>query len=244
MEFTPVTEIAVRPVAPAKSTKKNGAVRLFMAAAVSIGLMVPAAIPAYAVDSSGENAIAYAIATGRTGNVQNLVTSPSELKTAIGESVQALKTPVVVDTAGVTHGATNGGVDNGGVGNGAELANAAARNAAPSGVGVALVAAARAQIGVYQDCTDLVQNSLAAVGLFKRRDQGGYDLGPMDFARFGTRINPADAQPGDIMMRGGHVAIYAGNGRGVHGGWTNGSTVEAGGNISNPAAYAIVVRLP
>jgi hypothetical protein len=104
----------------------------------------------------------------------------------------------------------------------------------PGNLGI--LGAARAQLGVWQDCTALVENSLRALGYSVG------DLGPMGFSSYGVQVSPSDAQPGDIMMRGGHVAIYAGNGVAVHGGY-QGSTLEVGGNISNPYNYSIIVRV-
>ncbi len=108
-----------------------------------------------------------------------------------------------------------------------------------------LVAAARNQIGVSQDCTDAVQNALASIGLFERRDQGGYDLGPMGFGRFGVAIHPSQAQAGDILMAPGHVSVYVGDGvnhSAVHGGWNGMNTLEST-HWSNPAEYTTVIRL-
>lgn len=104
----------------------------------------------------------------------------------------------------------------------------------PPGKGAeGVVAAAKAQLGVQQDCTDLVQNSLAAVGLTTRRDQGGFDLGTgiWQYDRFGPRVSLDALAPGDILVYGNagtgtHVAIYIGDGQAVHGGF-NGSTVIA-----------------
>lgn len=82
--------------------------------------------------------------------------------------------------------------------------------------------AALAQVGTSGlDCTDMVQNALAAVGLVQSRFDGGPDLGVPSFYRFGTVISMDEAQPGDILIQEGvpHVAIYAGNGQAVHGGW-------------------------
>jgi cell wall-associated NlpC family hydrolase len=97
-----------------------------------------------------------------------------------------------------------------------------------------LLGAAMAQLGVYQDCTSLVENSLRAIGFSVP------DLGPMGFVGYGVRIDPSEAQPGDIMMRGGHVAIYAG-GAAIHGGF-NGSTVLTTQD-SDPYSYSVIVRV-
>lgn len=76
--------------------------------------------------------------------------------------------------------------------------------------------AALAQLGVHQDCTRLVTNSLAAAGIHHHGAPASYlSLGPLT-------DNPV---PGDIIVYQGHVAIYIGNGQAVHGGW-NGYTTE------------------
>ncbi len=100
----------------------------------------------------------------------------------------------------------------------------------PQGFGSsALLNAALAQVGIAQDCTDLVQNSLAALGLTVRRDQGGFDFGVQQLSQFGYPIPASEALPGDIAIigpdNGGHVWIIANpaTGEGVHGGW-NGTT--------------------
>lgn len=96
--------------------------------------------------------------------------------------------------------------------------------------------AARAQIGQNQDCTALVERALRAVGV----NIG--DVGPMGFANIGTQVSPADAQAGDIMMRSGHAAVYAGNGVAVHGGFNGNSTVESSVD-ANPYSYSVIVRI-
>ena len=68
--------------------------------------------------------------------------------------------------------------------------------------GNTILAAAYSQLGVGQDCTSLVSNSLAAAGI-------------------SWTSNPV---PGDIVIYDTHVAIYAGGGTAVHGGWNGGTT--------------------
>lgn len=107
--------------------------------------------------------------------------------------------------------------------------------AAASAVGSTLLEAARSQLGQAQDCTSMVERALRAIGIAIG------DVGPMGFAGVGVQVSADDAQPGDIMMRSGHVAIYAGNGVAVHGGF-GGSTVESASD-GNPHAYAMIVRV-
>ena len=100
---------------------------------------------------------------------------------------------------------------------------APAAPAASSGLGAAIAAAAYAQLGVTQDCTMLVTNSLAAVGIH-------FHDWPAGYLSLGRTVSAAEAQPGDLAYyaNGGlagqaHIAVYVGNGMAVHGGW-NGST--------------------
>lgn len=116
----------------------------------------------------------------------------------------------------------------------------------PAGVGAPGIAnAALAQLGWAQDCTDLVQNALAAVGLTTSRLDGGYDMGVGSFASMGT-VYGFDANalaPGDILIwpNAPHAAVYVGGGQAVHGGWSN-NTVLAG--LQNHGAYPdYVVRV-
>lgn len=98
-----------------------------------------------------------------------------------------------------------------------------------------LLAAARAQLGWGQDCTALVENALRAVGYSVG------DLSPWGFVSLGRVVSHGEAMPGDLLIRGGHVAVYAGGGVAVHGGF-NGSTVETSVD-GDPSGYAVVVRL-
>lgn len=108
-------------------------------------------------------------------------------------------------------------------------------NVPASMVGGSLLDAARAQIGRYQDCTAMVENALRMLGYSVG------DVGPMGFASYGVSVSPSDAQSGDIMMRGNHVAIYAGSGVAVHGGY-NGTTVETTTG-SSPYDFAVIIRV-
>ncbi|VXC31515.1 conserved exported hypothetical protein [Arthrobacter sp. 9V] len=84
--------------------------------------------------------------------------------------------------------------------------------AAPAvgGVNAAMVASAYAQIGIFQDCTAMVEKALGSAGI----PVG--DLGPMQFMNYGKVVS--DPQPGDMIVQSGHVAIYIGNGQAISGG--------------------------
>lgn len=93
----------------------------------------------------------------------------------------------------------------------------------PSGKGAgAIVAAAKAQLGVSQDCTALVEKSLRAAGI--PAGDLGTQVGEYT-ALGGKEITNGAYAPGDVLVwPGQHVAIYIGNGQAVHGGWNGGTT--------------------
>lgn len=84
--------------------------------------------------------------------------------------------------------------------------------------------AAYSQLGRHQDCTALVSNSLAAAGVY-------FHGWPAEYFALGYTVSASEALPGDIIYYadGGsglaHVAIYAGNGQAIHGGWYGYDTV-------------------
>jgi cell wall-associated NlpC family hydrolase len=113
-----------------------------------------------------------------------------------------------------------------------EAPKPAAAPATKSGVGASIAAAALAQIGVAQDCTALVSNSLAAVGI-------NFHDWPAGYLSLGRTVSQAEAQPGDLIYYadGGvgmaHIAVYIGNGQAVHGGFqgtTKVWSVDVGGS--------------
>ncbi|PPB47907.1 hypothetical protein C4K88_15645 [Arthrobacter pityocampae] len=79
-----------------------------------------------------------------------------------------------------------------------------------SGIAAGLVGSAYAQIGVAQDCTAMVEKALRSVG----KSVG--DLAPGQFYQFGDAVGSPAA--GDLVITGGHVAIYVGNGQVISGG--------------------------
>ena len=115
-------------------------------------------------------------------------------------------------------------------------AAAATTQAASSNKGAAIYQAALAQLGRYQDCTMLVTNALKAVGI-------NFHDWPIGYMSLGTVVPASQAQPGDLIYyaNGGlgmaHIAVYAGNGQAVHGGWLGNQTVLNSANIGSGAVY-------
>jgi cell wall-associated NlpC family hydrolase len=100
----------------------------------------------------------------------------------------------------------------------------------------ALVNSAMKYVGQYWDCTYLVEQALRDLGYSVP------DLAPMQFGQFGTVFyDPSQVQAGDIMMRGGHVAIYAGDGMSVQGGFGFGGVVY--NQWEGPQNYSAFVRI-
>jgi len=123
----------------------------------------------------------------------------------------------------------------------AKVATAAA-TAAPagqvsaSGKGAAILSAAYAQLGVHQDCTMLVTNALAAVGIH-------FHDWPAGYLSLGDTVPMSQAQPGDLLYYadggGGmaHIAVYAGNGMAVHGGFNGNQTVVFSANVGSGPVF-------
>lgn len=215
--------VAQMALAPRKRSFKQ-TLRIVGAGAVSAALVGVFALPAYASTSgtigNAEEAKAVYAQALTTSSLPDIAV-PAQLPSAEEQ-------PVVVAPTAVAAEAGPG------------------YSALPAGSGSSGIAsAALAQLGWAQDCTDLVQNSLAAVGLATSRENGGYDMGVGSFAAFGT-VYSFDANalaPGDLLIWPGapHAAVYVGGGQVVHGGW-GGNTVLAG--LQNHGAYPdYVVRV-
>lgn len=107
---------------------------------------------------------------------------------------------------------------------------------ASSGLGAAIAAAAYAQLGVAQDCTMLVTNALAAVGIY-------YHGWPAGYMSLGHIVSAGEAQAGDLVyyQNGGmgmaHIAVYVGNGMAVHGGWNGGTTALFSVNVGSGPVF-------
>lgn len=105
-----------------------------------------------------------------------------------------------------------------------------------SSKGTAIYQAALSQVGATQDCTMLVTNALKAVGI-------NYHNWPIGYMSLGTVVSASEAQPGDLIYyaNGGtgyaHIAVYAGNGKAVHGGWLGNQTVVNTANVGSGAVY-------
>lgn len=241
MEFTPSTELVVAPSGVAKPAKRRSGVRAIGAAAIAVGLTATFAVPAYAESNSEDDAFLYYL---RTAPTQGIITEVAEVSLPqVGESVALAEVEKPAEPEAKAEETTEANNrSNNTQANSQQAAPAAP--AIPAGEGSqGLLNAAFAQLGISQDCTDMVQNALAALGKTQRRDAGGYDHGVYDFVRYGTQVSPAEAQPGDIMIRPGHVGIYAGNGGGVHGGYLGSTVYDKPGYVSNPSTYSIIIRV-
>ena len=81
------------------------------------------------------------------------------------------------------------------------------------------------------DCSGFTQSVYA---------QFGYSLPRTSYEQqnWGTEVSYADAQPGDLICYGGHVAIYMGNGQIVHA-----SNSRDGIKVSNDATYRTILSV-
>lgn len=121
-------------------------------------------------------------------------------------------------------------------------APAAAETPAPaapkvsSGVAATIAAAAKAQLGVIQDCTRLASNALAAAGI-------NFHGWPAGYLSLGRTVGAGEAIPGDLIyyadggMGAAHIAVYIGGGQAVHGGFNGNQTVIAPAELGSGGVY-------
>lgn len=82
----------------------------------------------------------------------------------------------------------------------------------------------------------LVTNALKSVGI-------NYHDWPAGYMNLGAIVSASEAQPGDLIYyaNGGmgvaHIAVYAGNGQAIHGGWLGNQTVVNSADIGSGAVY-------
>ena len=81
------------------------------------------------------------------------------------------------------------------------------------------------------DCSGFVQSVYANFGVSLPRTS-------YEQQNAGTEVSYADAQPGDLICYGGHVAIYMGDGKIVHA-----SNSRDGIKISNDATYRTILSV-
>ncbi|MET3809296.1 NlpC/P60 family protein [Arthrobacter sp. UYEF3] len=163
----------------------------------------------------------------------SVTTAPAPVVEAPKPVVKVQEAVASTDTA-----ASNGTAARGAAATGtpATASPAAKAPAAVSGMGASIAAAAYAQMGVSQDCTMLVTNALAAVGI-------NYHGWPAGYLSLGRTVSAAEAQPGDIAyyQNGGmgmaHIAVYVGNGMAVHGGWNGGTTALYSVNVGSGPVF-------
>lgn len=240
MSFNHSTDLVVSEDTPRRANLKlKRVVKMAGAAALSFGLVGTFSIPAYAVAPQVEGAPDLSFAAQQSLETVDADSIPLELIAPEGavDSEVLEKERLAAEAEKAAEVAA------------ASASAAAAKTSAkvsdiPAGVGAqGLVSAALAQVGTSQDCTDLVQNALAAIGAVQRRDQGGYDHGVSDFYQYGTPVTDGNYAPGDILIWPGapHTAIYIGNGQAVHGGWGGNQTVV--NTYASPSATPDVVRL-
>ena len=158
-------------------------------------------------------------------------TTPVKVAPAAVASPTAAKSPVYTAPAPVTKTVTPAGAT-------APVTTAPKPAPAPatstSSKAAKIASAALAQIGVKQDCTMLVTNSLKSVGI-------NFHGWPADYLKLGTVTNAP--VPGDLIyyrdggMGMAHIAVYIGNGKAVHGGWNGYDTQVFSVNVGSGPVY-------
>lgn len=233
MNQNPSTEVVAASASAApKSVKAKKIARVTGAAVFTFAMVGAFALPATAFTEPGADVApvaaefqSYTVSAGAP--LVEIDDVPLEVDTAVVEQERIEKARVKAEAEAAKRsqsGSTSDGSSSG-------TSNSTKRQSdVPAGSGAAgLVEAAYAQVGDSQDCTALVERSLRAIGISVG------DLGPAQFSAFGPNVSYVHGEtalaPGDILIWGNaHVAIYAGGGNVIHGGWTGYTTAVAGLN--------------
>ncbi|AOY72513.1 hypothetical protein ARZXY2_2989 [Arthrobacter sp. ZXY-2] len=221
-------------IAKAVSVNAGGVGRQAAVIAAASGLVLTSGVAANAADTNVDRESTSTTSLDIQSVVQSTIAADSTVaisyESPVVTTVEA-PAPVVEKAPAKAEAKSSAQEATASASNAAGGATVAVSNAAPaakapaasSGLGAAIAAAAYAQLGVTQDCTMLVTNSLAAVGI-------NFHDWPAGYLSLGRTVSAAEAQPGDLAYyaNGGlagqaHIAVYVGNGMAVHGGW-NGST--------------------
>lgn len=234
-EVTKTNSLAV--IAKAVGDNAGGMGRQAAVIAAASGLVLTSGIAANAAETNVQRESTSASATEVQSNAPATISAASSIAisyekpavtTAPAPFVEEAKPVVNVQEAGTTTGT--------GTGTAVTASLDAKAPAAVSGMGASIAAAAYAQIGVSQDCTMLVTNALAAVGVH-------YHGWPAGYLSLGRTVSAAEAQPGDLAyyQNGGmgmaHIAVYVGNGMAVHGGWNGGTTALYSVNVGSGPVF-------
>lgn len=232
----------------ATRTSRATHIRRIGVAGVAVALVMPLALPAFAgnqgatqepgfaataVDAQSVTATSTAGSPEQEAERQELfATTPAELEQLQAEMQAQAEAAAAEQAAAEEAAAQESAASQSGTTSSTTTSTAVSVGAG----GSAIASAALAQIGEIQTCTQLVADSLAAVGIPYAGMGNLFNLGPT--------IAGSAATPGDIVYysNGGfgiaHVAVYIGNGQAVHGGWSGNQTVVSG--VSIPGATAPV----
>lgn len=212
------------PAAPSVSAPSRKTLGRAVVMTVALAIVGTFAIPAYAYHPNEVSVSVDEVRANLLDDAQTVAVDASAAsQTVARDNYSTTAAPIVVARAANAANAAGGG----GLWGSVDVSNIASNSAVLSG--------ALALVGTPGDCTAFVETILRNMGY-----QVG-DLAPMQFGSYGaTFTDPSQVQPGDIMMRGGHVAIYAGDGLAAHGGLSWGTS---GITPSAPTSYAVFVRV-
>jgi cell wall-associated NlpC family hydrolase len=235
-EVTKTNSLAV--IAKAVGDNAGGMGRQAAVIAAASGLVLTSGIAANAADTNVQHeavsAASFEVGTAAPAVISaastiaisfekpEVITTPAPVEEPVVEEVAAPAAPAATPAAAIKVASSTPA--------------APAAPVAASGKGQAILSAAYAQLGVNQDCTMLVTNSLAAVGI-------NFHDWPAGYLSLGRTVSAAEAQPGDLIYYadGGagmaHIAVYAGNGQAVHGGYNGNQTVVFSANVGSGPVF-------